>query len=78
MSAHKARHPGRPILAVVPGVTLLTLTLAAPGLAAMAFTLVRRARQVVWIGVGVVILMAIDASRFVASQRLRPVPSGGD
>jgi glycosyltransferase 2 family protein len=45
--------------------------------AGLAFTLVRRARQVVWIGVGVVILMAMDAPRFLASKRRRPVPSGG-
>jgi len=46
--------------------------------AGLAFTLVRRARQAVWIGVGVAILVAMDAPRFLASRRLRPVPSGGD
>jgi hypothetical protein len=46
--------------------------------AGLAFTLVRRARQAVWIGVGVVTLVAMDAPRLLASRPLRPVPSGGD
>ncbi len=46
--------------------------------AGLAFTLVRRARQAVWIGVGVAILVAMDAPRLLTGRPLRPVPSGGD
>lgn len=46
--------------------------------AGLAFTLVRRARQAVWIGVGVTILVAMDAPRLLAGRSLRPVPSGGN
>ena len=46
--------------------------------AGLAFTLVRRVRQAVWIGVGVAILVAMDAPRLLAGRRLRPVLSGGD
>jgi uncharacterized membrane protein YbhN (UPF0104 family) len=46
--------------------------------AGLAFTLVRRARQAVWIGVGVAILVAMDAPRLLARQPLRPIPSSGD
>jgi hypothetical protein len=45
--------------------------------AGLAFSVGRRARQVVWIGVGVVILLATDAPRLVPAARLGPVPSGG-
>jgi hypothetical protein len=43
--------------------------------AGLAFTLVRRGRQVVWIGLGVAILVAMGATRSVAREPA-PVPSG--
>lgn len=46
--------------------------------AGLAFTLVRRARQAVWIGLGVVILMAMGTTRSVARERGTPVPSRAD
>jgi glycosyltransferase 2 family protein len=45
--------------------------------AGLAFTLVRRARQVVWIGVGMVILMTMNASGFLPAWRPRPAGSAG-
>jgi hypothetical protein len=46
--------------------------------AGLAFTLVRRARQAVWIGVGVAILFAMGTTRSPAGERVRPVPSAAD
>jgi uncharacterized membrane protein YbhN (UPF0104 family) len=46
--------------------------------AGLAFTIVRRARQVVWIGLGVVILMAMNPSRSRTEERVGPVQSGAD
>ena len=46
--------------------------------AGLAFSVVRRARQAVWIGVGLVILLARNASLFTAAPHPpRPVPSDG-
>jgi glycosyltransferase 2 family protein len=45
--------------------------------AGLAFSVVRRARQAVWIGVGLVILLARNASLFIAAPHPRPVPSDG-
>jgi hypothetical protein len=46
--------------------------------ARLAFSVVRRARQAVWIGVGLVILLARNASLFIAAPHPpRPVPSDG-
>jgi uncharacterized membrane protein YbhN (UPF0104 family) len=45
--------------------------------AGLAFSVVRRARQAVWICVGLAILLGTNARSVVASSRLRPVPSGG-
>jgi uncharacterized membrane protein YbhN (UPF0104 family) len=45
--------------------------------AGLAFTLVRRGRQLVWIVVGIAILVAMDAPRLLASLRPRALPSGG-
>lgn len=45
--------------------------------AGLAFSVIRRARQAVSIGVGVVILLAMDARRFMPGTRLGSVPSGG-
>ena len=45
--------------------------------AGLAFSVVRRARQAVWIGVGIAILLATSARGAVAGPRLRPAPSGG-
>jgi glycosyltransferase 2 family protein len=44
----------------------------------LAFTLVRRGRQAVWIGLGVIILMAMGTSRSPATERAEPVASGAD
>jgi uncharacterized membrane protein YbhN (UPF0104 family) len=44
----------------------------------LAFTLIRRARQAVWIVVGVAILLAMNAPGFLAGRPLRPQPSGVD
>jgi glycosyltransferase 2 family protein len=41
------------------------------GGAGLAFTLIRRARQAVWIGLGIVLLVAMSASRYV----VRPAPA---
>lgn len=46
--------------------------------AGLAFTLVRRACQVVWIGVGVVILVAMRPTRALAGEGPGPVPSRAD
>ena len=48
--------------------------------AGLAFTLVRRARQAVWIGLGVVILMAMRPAGSLAGERERvaALPSGAD
>jgi glycosyltransferase 2 family protein len=40
--------------------------------ARLAFSVVRRARQAVWIGVGLVILLARNASLVIAAPHLRP------
>ncbi|MGH7267677.1 MAG: lysylphosphatidylglycerol synthase domain-containing protein [Candidatus Rokuibacteriota bacterium] len=46
--------------------------------AGLAFTLVRRARQAVWIALGAAILFAMGAPRALARERGRPLPSGAD
>lgn len=46
--------------------------------AGLAFTLVRRARQAVWIGLGLVILMVMRPTRSLARERVEPIPSGAD
>ncbi len=43
--------------------------------AGLAFTLVRRARQAVWIGLGLTILLAMSASRALAAGQVSPAPS---
>jgi hypothetical protein len=45
--------------------------------AGLAFSVVRRARQAVWIGLGFAILLATNARSVVPGPPLRPVPSGG-
>jgi hypothetical protein len=45
--------------------------------AGLAFSAVRRARQAVWIGVGLAILLATHARGVVAGPPFGPVPSGG-
>jgi hypothetical protein len=45
--------------------------------AGLTFTLVRRARQAVWIAVGVAILVAMDAPRVFASRLASPGRSRG-
>jgi uncharacterized protein (TIRG00374 family) len=45
------------------------------GSAGLAFTLVRRARQAVWIGLGLAILLAMSTGRVLAAGRARPLPS---
>jgi hypothetical protein len=49
-----------------------------PAGAGLAFTLVRRARQAVWIGVGAAILLAMGAPRALARDRAQPLPSAAD
>ena len=44
----------------------------------LAFSLVRRARQVVWIGVGLVILLAMGATRMVGKETAEPVSARAD
>ncbi|MGH7334826.1 MAG: flippase-like domain-containing protein [Candidatus Rokuibacteriota bacterium] len=46
--------------------------------AGLAFSLVRRARQAVWIGVGVAILLAMGVRRSSVSEPATPAPSGAD
>jgi uncharacterized protein (TIRG00374 family) len=46
--------------------------------AGLAFTLVRRARQAVWIGLGVVILVAMRPTRLRAEERAAPLPTRAD
>lgn len=45
--------------------------------AGLAFSVVRRARQAVWIALGLGVLLAADAHRLVPGARPGPVPSGG-
>jgi glycosyltransferase 2 family protein len=45
--------------------------------AGLAFSVVRRARQAVWIGVGLAILLGTNARGVIAGPRFRPAPSGG-
>ena len=45
--------------------------------AGLAFSVVRRARQAVWVGIGFGILLAANARGVVARPPFRPVPSGG-
>jgi uncharacterized protein (TIRG00374 family) len=49
-----------------------------PAGAGLAFTLVRRARQAVWIGVGAAILLVMGTPRALARDRGRPLPSAAD
>jgi hypothetical protein len=44
----------------------------------LAFSLVRRARQVVWIGVGLVILLAMGATRVAGKDGVEPVSARAD
>jgi uncharacterized membrane protein YbhN (UPF0104 family) len=44
----------------------------------LAFSLVRRARQVVWIGVGLVILLAMGATRVAGKETVEPVSARAD
>jgi hypothetical protein len=46
--------------------------------AGLAFTLVRRGRQAVWIGLGLVLLLALGTTRAPAKEAAEPLPSGAD